>query len=372
MDIIKKLSGLSKSRSLLTSVILIALIGFLDYSNGKDLSLRILYMFPITIATWNAGLLWGIFISLISAASKIYFDYILGTAYSNMVFYAWEGLIVFGIFSMYVFILSKLRETLQTLAEKNSQLKEANQLKDEFLGIASHDLKNPLNNILNLGAIIEEEPEMPGYEIEQIGRHIKEISLQMFKIIDNLITSAAIDVLVFKLNNDEVDIVNIVGSIVSQYKLSAERKSISLHFESSFGKIIANTDGNLVTNIIDNLISNALKFSPPGKNVWVRIFDNSDRNSMVVIEVQDEGLGFTKEDKLSLFSRFSKLSAKPTGKESSTGLGLYIVKKYIDAMNGRITCISERGNGAKFVVEIPANLPQNQLKYMHTFHRKPL
>ncbi len=343
------------------SIILVASIAFLDYSNGREISVRILYMIPITITTWNAGLLWGLLISLISAAFKIYFDYISGTTYSHLLLYAWEGLIVCGIFSLYVIILSKLKEALQILAEKNNQLKEANQLKDEFLGIASHDLKNPLNNIFNLGSIIEEEPGMPDREIGQIGRHIREISQQMFKIIDNLITSTAIDMVAFKVNYEKIDISQITNSIFKQYLFTAEKKSISLHLESSSPQIFVNADGSLITRIIDNLVSNALKFSQPYKNVWVRISENPGK---VIIEVQDEGPGFTEEDKSILFSRFGKLSAKPTGKESSTGLGLYIVKKYIDALDGKIDCTSQSGKGAKFIIEIPSKLAKNQLKYI--------
>lgn len=335
------------------SLLLIALIIVLDYSNGKEVSIRILYLIPISLTTWNAGLLWGILIAVISAASKIFVDFIQGATYSSLIFYAWEGIIVFGIFAVYVLILSKLRQALLTLAENNNQLKEANELKDEFLGIASHDLRNPLNNILNLGTIIEEEPELPAKEIEQIGRHIKNISLQMFKLIDNLLTSAAIGMGDFKINYEDVDIVQIVKSILNQYYKTAEKKRVKINFESDLTRLLVNTDGNLIIQVIDNLFSNAVKFSPMDKNITVRVHDNSNKDNCFLIEIQDEGPGFSGDDRLRLFSRFGKLSARPTGNESSTGLGLFIVKKYIDALNGRISCISEKGKGALFVLEIP-------------------
>ena len=355
MNIIKRLSGLSKNKAILVSIFSIVLIIILDYSNGKELSFRILYLIPVTITTWNAGLLWGIIIAVISAASKIYLDYIQGVPYSHIVFYIWEGLIVFGIFSVYVLILSKLKEAMQTLEEKNRQLKEANDLKDEFLSIASHDLKNPLNNILSFGTIIEEEPEIPKKEIKRIGRHIKIISLQMFKLIDNLITSSGIEMQELELHMESVDIVQTASSVLSQYDAVSKRKSIRTNLKSEAPAIFVMTDRNIITQVLDNLISNALKFSPYDRNVWVCISANAKENDRVSIEIRDEGPGIDEEDRIRLFTRFSKLSARPTGNESSTGLGLYIVKKFVDALNGEILCISEKRKGTKFIVQIPVN-----------------
>ncbi len=355
MNFIKSIARLSKSDTLLISIISIILIIVLDYSNGKEISVRILYLIPITITTWNAGLLWGIFIAFISAVSKIYLDYIQGVPYSQIVFYVWEGLIVFGIFSVYVLILSKLKEAMLTLEEKNRQLKEANDLKNEFLSIASHDLKNPLNNILNFGSIIEEEPGIPRKEIERIGRHIKNISLQMFKLIDNLITSSAIEMKELELKTESVDIVEAASSVLSQYDAVSKRKSIRTNLKSEAPAIFINTDKNIINHILDNLISNALKFSPYERNIWICIKNKENDKGRVLIEIGDEGPGISEEDRSRLFTRFSKLSARPTGNESSTGLGLYIVKKFVDTLNGEILCISEKGKGTKFIVEIPVN-----------------
>jgi len=104
--------------------------------------------------------------------------------------------------------------------------------------------------------------------------------------------------------------------------------------------------------ILDNLISNAVKFSPPGRKVYLNILPKNDN---INFSIKDEGPGLTEDDKLNLFGKFKRLSAQPTGDENSTGLGLSIAKKLTEAMNGKIWCESEAGKGAEFIVEFPAN-----------------
>jgi signal transduction histidine kinase len=104
-----------------------------------------------------------------------------------------------------------------------------------------------------------------------------------------------------------------------------------------------------MVQVLENLISNAVKYSPPGKNIFVRLRQQS---GAIRLEVQDEGPGLSGEDQKKLFGKFARLSAKPTGGEHSTGLGLSIVKKMVEALTGRVWCESEPGRGATFIVEL--------------------
>jgi signal transduction histidine kinase len=104
---------------------------------------------------------------------------------------------------------------------------------------------------------------------------------------------------------------------------------------------------------LSNIISNAVKYSPHGKNVYVRM---KASNEEIRIEVQDEGPGISADDMKKLFGKFARLSARPTGGEHSTGLGLSIVKKMVEAMNGKVWCESEVGKGATFIVDLPINI----------------
>jgi signal transduction histidine kinase len=109
-------------------------------------------------------------------------------------------------------------------------------------------------------------------------------------------------------------------------------------------------DRQAVVQILDNLISNAVKYSPYGKQVFLRVLSTTQ---LVRVEVQDEGEGISEEDMTKLFGKFTRLSARPTGGEHSTGLGLSIVKKMVEAMRGRVWCESVSGQGATFIVELP-------------------
>jgi signal transduction histidine kinase len=120
--------------------------------------------------------------------------------------------------------------------------------------------------------------------------------------------------------------------------------------------LIVLADKQAFWQVLDNFISNAVKYSPRGKNVWVRTLSRRDESGNLVgrLEVQDEGPGISESDMKKLFGKFARLSARPTGGEHSTGLGLSIVKKMVEAMNGKVWCESELGKGATFIVELPS------------------
>lgn len=113
-------------------------------------------------------------------------------------------------------------------------------------------------------------------------------------------------------------------------------------------------DKQAFQEIFDNLLSNAIKYSPSWKRVYVRVQQVNDPPPRIRFMVQDEGPGLTEADKERLFTKFARLSAKPTANEHSTGLGLSIVKKLVEMQNGTVWCESTEGKGATFIVELPA------------------
>ena len=122
-----------------------------------------------------------------------------------------------------------------------------------------------------------------------------------------------------------------------------------MHFTPDNSMYFAYVDTKMVRQILDNLVSNAVKYSPFDKNIYIRIFTMENTN--ICCEIQDEGSGLSHEEQTKLFKKFIRLSPMPTNNENSTGLGLFIVKKLITAMNGKVWCESELGKGTKFVVE---------------------
>ncbi|MBK9247036.1 MAG: tetratricopeptide repeat protein [Ignavibacteria bacterium] len=244
----------------------------------------------------------------------------------------------------------KLATALEQVRLLNSSLSAAIAEKNEILGIVSHDLKNPLNSILLIAKMMN-AGSLSETEIQEYIADILTSAERMFKLITSLLDMNAIDQghVVFDLQ--PVDANANIMAVVGQYFTIAAQKNISIHstFTASTPML---ADENIIVNVAENLISNAVKYSPFNKNIYVNVSNTSD--STVRFSVRDEGPGLSAEDMTKLFGKFTRLSAQPTGGEHSTGLGLSIVKKLVEAMNGKVWCESKPGHGAEFIVELPA------------------
>ena len=260
-----------------------------------------------------------------------------------------------------------LQENNFQLGEQNLQLRELHKEKDEFLGIVAHDLKNPLGAIASFANIIKYDDSSlsPEHRMEFID-HIIESAERMFEIIRNLLDINALERGGLRFHLQPVEISSIVTYAVGSFAQRAAEKNITFHTELN-PVLYAVADEQLVMQVVDNLISNAVKYSPHGKNVYICISNNNDSTEnqssipakdaqgqdSVRISVRDEGPGVSEEDKQKMFGKFARLSAQPTGGEHSTGLGLSIVKKMVEGMNGRVWCESVVEQGATFIVELP-------------------
>ena len=236
------------------------------------------------------------------------------------------------------------------LSERNQELEVVNMEKNEMLGIVAHDLKNPIVAVRGLAELVS-----TGFaEAEQIPEVTKQITLtadRMLDLVKNLLDVNQLESGGMQFQVVEFDIESIALSVLEQYQISAATKNITLHFTKESENTIVHADEPACMQVLDNLLSNAVKYSPYGKNIFMRLKSGT---SKVRIEVADEGQGISPDDMKKLFGKFARLSAQPTGGEHSTGLGLSIVKKMVEAMNGKVWCESELGKGATFVVELPA------------------
>jgi signal transduction histidine kinase len=237
------------------------------------------------------------------------------------------------------------------LKQQRAQLEHLNQEKNEFLGIVAHDLKNPLSGILGLAELITETGgDITTEELLEYADMIQTSAKNMFLLITNLLDVNAIESGKINLALEIADLYPLVQGIIKNYREPAARKRITIHFEATAVSYPARTDVQTFEQVVDNLLSNAVKYSPHGKNVYVRLLDI---DPWIRCEIQDEGQGLSAEEQQKLFSKFTRLSAKPTGGEHSTGLGLFIVKKLVDAIHANVRCHSEVGKGANFIVEFP-------------------
>lgn len=247
-----------------------------------------------------------------------------------------------------------LRQAQELLEDQNERLKRLNDEKNEFLGIAAHDLKNPLNSIRGIAQMVRKrkEIELSEEEVDDMAHQIETSSNFMFEIITNLLDVNKIENGKLVIQSTSVDLVLSLGAVTDRYQTAAAKKNIKLHVDLPSEDTQIYADPTLTIQILDNIVSNAVKYSPQGKNVWINVSCNSTQKR-VRVAVKDEGPGFSDEDKKKLFGKFARLSAKPTGGEHSTGLGLSIVKRLAEAMEATIWCESELGSGATFIVEFP-------------------
>jgi len=267
------------------------------------------------------------------------------------------GLIAFMFILGLIFETERMRAYLQMqaalaeLAKSNERLVHLNNEKNEFLGIAAHDLKNPLTIILG-SAQLAGLTDDPG-ETRQLLDNIAGAAVRMNGLISDLLDVNAIEQGRFASAVESCDLGRLVAQSVKNNLPAAGKKMIQIQTDLAPG-LLASANPAATLQILDNLVSNALKFSHPRTTIQVRTLAKANH---VLVAVRDEGPGITPADQKKLFQKYTRLTARPTAGESSNGLGLAIVKRLAEAMSGAIECSSTPGAGATFTLRLPACSP---------------
>ncbi len=246
---------------------------------------------------------------------------------------------------------------VRTLLDQHKQfinaLKRANKEKSKFLGVASHDLKNPLISINGLSSFLKSGKfgAMSSTQAEMVAS-IFEASEAMLALVNDLFDVALIETGQMNFEMADVDIGNVVSTSVNLYRVTAEKKSINIDFVRKTFPDTVYSDKRQIRRVVDNLMSNAIKFSPSDTVITVTLESDDD---WAVISVADQGPGIPEEERGKLFKSFSKTSVQPTGGESSTGLGLNICKKILKGHRGKVKVVNLPEGGAKFSVKLQRN-----------------
>ena len=247
-------------------------------------------------------------------------------------------------------LVTRVRTHL-ALKRARDELKQLAEDRDELLGILTHDLKNHLGGMDMSAQLLRDRTEaMADPKLRLMAENISHASSQMLAFVKEFLANASADHGV-QVQTEPVNLSDAAARAVQQHQEAANRKQLLL-------KVVLPPNGSLVqadlaslNQVFDNLLSNAIKFSPRGKQIRLTVCPPGAR--YVECQVQDEGPGFSPEDKAHMFRRYGRLSARPTGGEPSTGLGLSIVKKLVLAMQGELACESTPGNGATFAFRLP-------------------
>lgn len=246
---------------------------------------------------------------------------------------------------------AKVKERTRELEEKNAQLEEADRTKNQFLGMAAHDLRNPSGNIVSLADLLldEEMPVERGESIELLGL-IRDQAQGMLNLLKQLLDISKIEAGKLELHPELTVLATYVEQTRKRQRLLAEHKKISLLTEVADGLPSVVFDRERIGQVLGNLLSNAIKYSPAQTAVvlGVRAVPGS-----VEFSICDQGQGLRPEELPTLFGAFQRGSAKPTGGEDSIGLGLCICKKIVEAHGGKIGVESEPGHGSRFWFTLP-------------------
>lgn len=243
----------------------------------------------------------------------------------------------------------EVRQQREEILRKNEELLNINNEKNNLISIVAHDLKSPLNQIKGLISLVKVSSENLGHETTQYIDLMESSVTKLTNMIGKILDVEAIESRELNLKIEPIRISDLLKEIVGRFKNEATQKNITLNENIGSG-LIALADKDYADQVFQNLISNAIKFSPKNKNVYISLINTQGK---VIGEIRDEGPGISEQDKKKLFGKYQKLSAKPTGNETSTGLGLSIVKKFVESMKGEIWCESEVGHGATFFVAFP-------------------
>ena len=247
--------------------------------------------------------------------------------------------------------LGALQSAHRQLTKKNLQLEELNGEKNRFLGMAAHDLRNPIGSVMGfcsilkagiLGEVTEKQREV----IERMSRS----ATFMSNLLDDLLDVSKIESGKLDLKRSEYDFEVQIEDNVSLQRMLAEKKSIQLNvvWQTPLRKIFA--DAGKIEQVLTNLLSNAIKYSQPGTTTTLEIAESEGE---LLVAVRDQGQGIAAHELDRVFKPFEKTSTQTTAGEKSTGLGMAIVKKIVEGHQGKIWVESELGVGSTFYFTLP-------------------
>jgi len=329
------------------------IIGLVDYITGPEFSFSIFYTLIIAALSLYKHskpsdiLFASVFSSIIWLIVEL-----VSRHYSNLFFPIWNAFVRFSMFASIGILIYYLKVNHDKLKQTNEQLNSLNEEKNELIGIAAHDLRNPIGAIHSLSDIIlNSHKQKLNYEVIEMVIFIHSVSGQTLALLDELLDVSKIENGNFNLKFEIYDFIEFIKKHISINEFIAHNKSIGIQFNTNLTSYIVHFDKNYLGEVIDNLLSNAIKYSPPNTNIEVKITLPDGLN--ILTEVIDQGIGIKEDEQQSLFNYFQTTSTKPTAGEKSTGLGLAIAKKIIQLHNGKIGLKSSFGKGSTFYFTLP-------------------
>ena len=245
-------------------------------------------------------------------------------------------------------LIKKLTDANTTLEEK---VIERTKKIENLISTVAHDLRSPLNQIKAIVSLIHLDSANLNQNQKNYIDLILKAASRLTEMINRILDLNAIEHRDIEVKLVQANLDGIINDAVNQVRPLSTEKKLGINVRPLQNKMVT-VDVNYLIQVLENLLSNAIKFSPPNKNIFVEAENGEDKTRIVV---RDEGPGLTDEDMKLVFQKYQQLSARPSSGEESSGLGLYLTKKYVEAMNGTVWCESKPGQGASFIIEFSAS-----------------
>ena len=335
------------------ALLIIALLGFLDYKTGEELSFSVFYLIPISLLSLYRGTkVTSILISTFFASIIWFLAEYYTREYSNIFFPIWNAFARLVMYSAIGLLLLYLKEKDKRVNLVNSNLKALNEEKNKFIGIAAHDLRSPISGIYSLSdLLINEYKNNVSPKVLELLNLIRTMSNNTIIVLQNLLDVSKIESGKVELKLMTQDYISFIKNQIFLNQILANHKKISISLQSRIDSIMINFDNHYFSEAIDNLLSNAIKYSYNNSEIIVKISLPDDKH--LLTEVIDKGKGIAEGEQQKLFNYFQKTSTRPTGGEISTGLGLAIAKQIITLHNGEIGVKSVLDQGSNFYFTLP-------------------
>ncbi len=246
----------------------------------------------------------------------------------------------------------EIERQLAELNKKSEELKDIINQNQQIISLVSHDLKGPFNRIFALVQLLQLTSQDLSVEQQEYIDKIHQIVADGLGMMRNLLDNRKLEDKGITLVYEKLSLSTLLQTLVKNYEILASKKRVTIHYQCE-APVYLESDKSYLIRIFENLLSNALKFSEGNKNIYVSL---TEKDRCIEAKIRDEGPGISLEEITKLYQKFQRLSARPTSGESSTGLGLWIVKTVLEKLGGEIECESQVGIGSTFTVRLkPTN-----------------
>ncbi|WP_372756918.1 sensor histidine kinase [Mariniflexile sp.] len=334
------------------ALLVIICIGVIDYHTGVELSFSFFYIIPIALlamyGTENKS-----YIIIVSVASAFcwFFSDFYNRDYSLIFYPIWNTLVRLFIFLIIGLSLLNLKIKGKKLNLINEDLNLLNNEKNKMIGVAAHDLTNPISAINSFSNLLVSDKENSKEDFIEGLTIIESLSTNTLAVLKNLLNVSTIESGKVDLKIKKLNYIPFVKQQLVYNQILASNKKIHIDFNTEIDAIDLHFDNHYLSQVVDNLLSNAIKYSEAHSEIKIKI--SKVNNNQILTEIIDNGKGIREEELEKLFNYFQKTTTVPTDGESSTGLGLAIAKKIVTMHQGEIGVKSTLNRGSVFYFSLP-------------------